>query len=154
MAVSGGHTFSSVSAGPGHACGVTATGAAYCWGLNRYGQLGDGSTSSSSVPVIVTGGFTFSTLTAGGARFPHTCGVTTGRAAYCWGNYQQTDGAITSPMQVSGELSFATLVAGGDHRCGVTLGSIAYCWGSNSLGELGDGTTNSSLVPVKVAGQP
>jgi alpha-tubulin suppressor-like RCC1 family protein len=36
----------------------------------------------------------------------------------------------------------------------VTTGGVAYCWGANNFGALGDGTTNNSMVPVKVAGQP
>jgi alpha-tubulin suppressor-like RCC1 family protein len=38
--------------------------------------------------------------------------------------------------------------------CGVTVDGTAYCWGENSDGQLGNGTTTSSIVPVKVAGQP
>lgn len=150
-----GLTFSVLSAAWDHTCTLTTSGAAYCWGANKYGQLGDGSTVSNSVPVAVTGGLTFSGITAGGWRFPHTCGVTTGGAAYCWGNYFFSDGAVTAPVPVSGGLSFNALSAGGDHRCGLTAGGVVYCWGENSFGQLGDGTTTRSVtVPVKVVGQP
>jgi alpha-tubulin suppressor-like RCC1 family protein len=54
VAVVGGLTFASVSVGGGHTCGITAEGAAYCWGLNWGGQLGDGSTSQRSSPVLVS----------------------------------------------------------------------------------------------------
>lgn len=43
---------------------------------------------------------------------------------------------------------------GGKHTCAVTRDAIVYCWGDNSLGQLGNGTTNGSIVPVKVSGQP
>ena len=55
VAVFGGLSFSSVSAGQAHSCGVGTAGAAYCWGLNRWGQLGDGTQTSRLTPVQVSG---------------------------------------------------------------------------------------------------
>jgi alpha-tubulin suppressor-like RCC1 family protein len=86
--VAGALTFASVSVGYGHNCGVTSTGAAYCWGWNAYGQLGDSSRDSSTgymhtTPTPVAGGLTFAVLSAG---LDHTCGLTSSGAAYCWGN--------------------------------------------------------------------
>jgi len=56
--VSGGLTFVfiTVAAVGRHSCGVTASHQAYCWGDNSSGQLGDGTTTSRSTPVLVTGG--------------------------------------------------------------------------------------------------
>ena len=65
----GGLTFASLTAGAYHTCGLTSGGAAYCWGYNVYGQLGDGSTTGRTAPVAVAGGLTFASLTAG--RAPH-----------------------------------------------------------------------------------
>jgi alpha-tubulin suppressor-like RCC1 family protein len=81
--VSGGLTFSGVSAGVRSACGVTTAGAAYCWGHNSSGQLGNGTTTNSLAPVAVSGGLTFAAVSAGDDA---TCGVTTAGAAYCWGD--------------------------------------------------------------------
>ena len=63
----------SVGAGNIHTCGLTVTGNAYCWGFNDFGQLGDGSTTGSLTPVLVSGGIRFSSISTQGG---HTCGVT------------------------------------------------------------------------------
>jgi alpha-tubulin suppressor-like RCC1 family protein len=148
--------FASVSAGYDHSCGVTMAGAAYCWGLNDFGQLGNGTNTNSNVPVAVSGGHTFASVSADGVF--HSCGVTTAGAGYCWG--QNIDGQLGNgmntdsnvPVAVSGGHTFASVSAGGFHSCGLTTSGAAYCWGLNSLGMLGDGTNTSSNVPVAVSG--
>ena len=65
-AVSGGLTFSQIDTGSySHSCGVTTTGAAYCWGYNNYGQIGDNTIITRKVPTAVSGGLTFSQISAG-----------------------------------------------------------------------------------------
>ena len=155
--VSGGLSFASLSSGENHTCGLTTGGIAYCWGRNDLGQLGDGTTTERLTPVLVSGGLSFASLNAGGGQ-GHTCGLTTGGEAYCWGrNFdgQLGDGTTTNrlaPVLVSSGQSFTALSAGGFHSCGVTTGGDAYCWGENFFGELGDGTTTDRLTPVLVSG--
>ncbi len=55
VAVAGGITFTSVSGGFGHMCGITTSGAAYCWGENENGELGDNTATNRSSPVLVLG---------------------------------------------------------------------------------------------------
>jgi len=153
--VAGGLTFSALAAGSAHTCGVTGTGAAYCWGWDGFGQLGTGSTGGGPTPEAVSGSLTFSALATGQY---YTCGRTSSGAAFCWGNNengQLGDGSRTSygfPVAVSGGLTFSALAAGAVHTCGVTGAGAAYCWGSNFFGELGTGSTTDSPIPVLVSG--
>jgi alpha-tubulin suppressor-like RCC1 family protein len=156
--VAGGLGFASVRAGSQHTCGLTTGGAAYCWGRNLFGELGDGTPTSpenpanQNIPVLVSGGLSFASVSAGGF---HSCGVTPGGDAYCWGGNRAGelgDGTFTDrniPVLVSGGLSFAS-VSVGEPTCGVTPGGEAYCWGPNGAGSLGDGTTTKSATPVRV----
>src|SRR5437773_4630444 len=82
--VTGRVSFAVVGADRYHTCGVTAAGAAYCWGDNTYGQLGDGTTTNRLTPVLVAGGVSFAAVSAG--AFRSTGGPTAAGGAYCWGN--------------------------------------------------------------------
>jgi hypothetical protein len=143
-------TFAAVTAGHTHTCGVTTAGKAYCWGYGELGQLGNGDTTSSAVPVAVASSLLFGTAV-------HGCGVTTEGQAYCWGSGDSgrlgNGGTANSliPVPVSGNLTFATVSVGSFHSCGVTTEGQAYCWGSGYYGSLGTGGTTDSTVPVAVS---
>ena len=99
VSVSGGLRFSAVDAGwRYHTCGLTTSGAAYCWGFNVWGQLGNGSTENTAVPAAVSGGLTFAGLSAGGTN---SCGVTSPGFVYCWGDHLGKASAV--PARVDGQ---------------------------------------------------
>ena len=75
---------SSVIAGGEHTCALTSNGGAKCWGLNSYGQLGDGTTTSSSTPVSVSGLTDGTTAVMTGMSY-HSCARTLSDGLKCWG---------------------------------------------------------------------
>ena len=110
---------------------------------------------SGSAAMIV--GLTFQSVSA---EFEHTCAITTGGSAYCWGrnnNGQLGDDTETpraTPVPVSGALTFHSLSAGEPaHTCGVTTTGSAHCWGVNLNGQLGVGLgMGVSRTPIQVSG--
>ena len=151
-------TVSSISSGAFHTC-ATADDKAFCWGDNTYGPLGNGSTTSSDVPVAVdTSGVFTGTVAAIDAGFGVTCAVSDGWA-YCWGDNRfgqlgdnsTTQSEVPVPVDTNGALTGpVTSISGGDfHTCAVG-GGKASCWGGNGSGQLGNNSTTASLVPVAV----
>ena len=155
----------SISAGNRHSCAVTTAGAALCWGANGAGQLGDGSTTASTVPAGVTGlGSGVAQIAAGG--LDHTCAATAAGAAYCWGDNtvgELGDGSTTDssvPVGVSGlGTGVAEVSAGGFveedaflYSCARTTAGAVSCWGSNARYQLGNDLGDESDTPVVVTG--
>src|SRR5256886_8150737 len=152
-----GATFTTLTTGFFHSCGLATNGVVHCWGANASGQLGDNTTvdKPTPVPVGAPAGVTFATLDAG---YVHTCAVTPAGAAYCWGDNgsgelgdNTTVGKLV-PTAVQGAIQFALVSGGGDHSCGVTTPGKGYCWGGNEAGQIGDNTTLDRLVPAANAG--
>ena len=163
--VTGGHRFTQVTTGWGHACGLDEQGVAYCWGNNGSGQIGDGTQTPGEeetgfvtpvpTPVRIPGDLRFSRLTAGAE---HTCGLDLDGSAFCWGwneRGQLGDGTTvtrTTPVAVAGGMTFVDITAGNIHTCALTDSGAAYCWGLNHEGQLGDGSTVDRPVPGLVSG--
>ena len=153
--VLGGLTFAAISAGNAHSCGLTPSGAAYCWGRNFYGELGDGTTTSRPAPVAVAGGLTFASVGTGEV---YSCGMTTAGAVYCWGRNEYGklgDGGTAdrnTPGLVTGGLTFTALTVAADHVCGLVSSGAAYCWGANISAQLGEGSTVDRYQPTPVTG--
>ena len=146
-----------VSAGAFHTCARKIDGTLWCWGDNRYGQLGDGTTISRATPaqVMALG----SAVTQVTGRALHVCARKSDGGLWCWGDNQFGgigDGTTTSrsaPTQVLGlDREVAQVATGDSFTCAVETDSTAWCWGFNSVGQLGDGTTTDRWRPVRVLG--
>jgi len=146
--------FTDVRAAGLHACAVTEDGEIFCWGSGERGQLGDGQSTDSAEPTLVTGDQDWQQVTVAGL---HSCGLTAGGEAYCWGEGPLGNGDTTSsatPRQVAGDHTFRQLDASETHVCGTTTDEKAFCWGGNGSGQLGDGTTQDRPEPTQVDGLP
>lgn len=158
-----GQPFVDVVAGSFHNCGLTSEGAAYCWGGNEEGQLGDGGLESGPAQLPVGGNHTFRSLAAGQRT---TCGVRNDDVLMCWGAGPfQTVGAVvdtaTSPTPIAGSLRFRFAETSGQHTCGVSTTGSTWCWGLNDSGQLGVenvdsicGSTPCTLMPQQVQSAP
>jgi len=143
-----------ISAGQRYTCGLYGS-AAYCWGNNDYGQLGSGSTASSTQPGAVATGIGLARLSVGPY---HACALTPAGAAYCWGrndygqlgNATQTRSATVTPVAVVGGHAFSAIVAEELTTCGLATDHTAWCWGNDFDGRLGDGGSDQQNVPVLV----
>ena len=139
-----------VSAGEDHTCAITDTGDVKCWGYNIRGQLGDGTTNDSYVPIEAnhsTGLRAVSLVTAGRS----TCAIFDNGSVGCWGNKYTVfsdNGAATANVHLVdlGAGATATMLDGvGSHTCAVIDDGSMQCWGVNTHGQLGDGTCSSTI---------
>ena len=140
-----------LATGNNHTCAVL-NGGVQCWGHNKYGQLGNGTTIDSHVPVqAIAAGSGVTVVAAGGY---HSCAVVNG-GVKCWG-YNATgqigDGKTIDrlrPVQTIAVGSDVKAIATGEgHTCALINDGVK-CWGYNGEGALGDGTSDTRLAPVQ-----
>jgi alpha-tubulin suppressor-like RCC1 family protein len=143
-----------ISSAYGHRCALLPGGTVKCWGFNRQGQLGDGSTDEGTpTPVDVVGLTGATQVTAGEV---HTCALMLGGTVKCWGDNSfgqlgdRTTTGSTSPVDVQGITNATQVSGGGLHTCALLADSTVRCWGRNAQGELGIGNTLPSNTPGTV----
>jgi len=147
-----------IAAGEYHSVALLQDGTVRTWGYNNFAQLGDGTTTSSNVPVTVTG---LSTAVGVAAGDLFTLALLSDGTVRTWGfgglgqlgngTYQFSS---TVPVTVTGLSNVVGLSAGNGHGVALLADGTVQTWGSNSDGQLGTGGTNyfGSNVPVRVNG--
>ena len=153
-----GVSFSALSVGPHHACGLSSTGEAYCWGLDSFGQLGNGAgvTDPQVAPsaVEMPTGVTFSAIFA---QSYHSCALGSDATTYCWGldsaGQLGNGAALTSnqpaptAVDMPPGVSFTAIDMGSFHTCAIGSDAEAYCWGWDGSGQLGNGAALTADQP-------
>ncbi len=149
-----------VAVGSTHTCALLSGGSVDCWGNNASGQMGigdheEGVNEEYSTPQKVTSVADAIAITASGN---YTCAVLSGGSIDCWGEngygalgYETVAGRSFLPLPVYGITDATAVVAGENHTCALLSGGDIDCWGANGSGQLGNGTTESSTVPVSVS---
>ena len=121
-----------------------ATFGAFAWGANERGQLGNGTTTSSDLPVAV------STLTgdvkAISAGYRHSLALLSNGTVVEWGEGSST------PVAVPGLSGVIAISAGGFHNLALLSSGTVMAWGDGEFGQLGDGSFENSGPPVAVSG--
>ena len=147
-----------VAAGLYHGLALTSTSAVFAWGWNIVGQLGNGSTNGSDVPVKarLPGGTKVTAISAG---FAHSVALTSTGAVLAWGknyngnlgNGSTTDSDVPVKVNLPTGTKVTAIAAGAEHNLAVTSTGAVLAWGYNAYGQLGNGGTGASDVPVNVS---
>ncbi len=138
-------------------CALTTAGGVKCWGYGGWGLIGDGTGSSRSTPVDVSGMTSGVIALAAGGQ--HMCAVKNTGALLCWGwnGYGQlgdrTNSNRSTPTDVDGlDAGVIAVAPGMYHTCASLATGGAKCWGYNGDGQLGSNNWNQTYAPVSVYG--
>jgi alpha-tubulin suppressor-like RCC1 family protein len=144
-----------VATGRSHACALKQDNTLWCWGRNEYGQLGDGTRIDRPTPTRVDAFEDDIAQVAAGSR--HTCAVKMDGTLWCWGTGRAVGDGTPAyesqlrPVQVATlDTNVANVSAQGMSTYAVTNDRELWSWGQNAGGQLGDGTTEDRLEPVRV----
>ena len=145
----------SVASGVYNTCIITTSNTLKCWGHNGWGDLGNGTNTSSNLPVAVSNVTDVAKVSIGEG---YMCALTNAGALKCWGrneNGQLGDNTTTNrstAVTPVGMTAHVSDVSTGmfQHTCAVVNGGTLKCWGYNGWGQLGDGTTTNRNAPTDV----
>jgi len=158
-------TVTDVTAGEYHSALITSQGRIYTWGRNHYGQIGNNTTVNQLLPIDITSAFDLvgtDLITQVSLGNAYSMAVTESNKFFIWGSL--TNGSITEtlndnylePHELTQELLMTLLdqeveiSSGATHSAILSSNGEILIWGMNSKGQLGNGTTNNSLLPISI----
>jgi alpha-tubulin suppressor-like RCC1 family protein len=157
--VDAGPCVSAIAAGMWHMCALSSRGNVHCWGYDLHGELGDGTTTSTSRPTLsAIPALTGAKAVAGGGYF--TCALTAGDGVRCWGDDRtgqlgvmlpDASTPLSSPPAMDILSNAQAIATGYDVACALTsatAGGGVRCWGNNASGQLGIGSASPAMVAV------
>ena len=139
-----------------HTISLREDGKVFTWGDNTYGQLGNGTVTTSDEPVEVT--FPEGTIiTQIAAGENHNVALDSNGNVWTWGrnnNYQigNTRENQYTPYKVSNLPKVIKIAAGNNNTMVITENNELYAWGLNAYGDLGLGIYTNKVLPKKVKG--
>lgn len=148
----------SVAIGERFICGLLLNGEVYCWGSERYGELGNGPPldETSAWPMGPVEGM--GTIKQLEANRGFVCALSEGHRVWCWGNNyygQLGDGTArnrATPVLVEGLPDVEQMAVGVGHVCAITTSATLFCWGDNQRGQLGMKEPEKLVRPTFVKG--
>lgn len=164
VALPAGRTATAIAAGDGHTCAILDDGAAWCWGKDEQGQLGnDIQLASSGLPVHVPmpSGRLVTSISAANR---HSCATLDDGTVWCWGTEGSGEigdgdepfGDQPTPAQVALPvgLQAVRISTGNDHTCAMMRDGAVWCWGSDSVGQLGTDVGDPAMGQPQLRVQP
>ncbi|MDO9628657.1 MAG: InlB B-repeat-containing protein, partial [Acholeplasmataceae bacterium] len=165
-----GETIKSVSLGRYHSSLLTSNGRLFTWGVNWYGQLGDGTTNDRSTPLEITSQFSLledERIVSISLGDFHSSAITSLNRVFTWGynnfgqlgngtsdsNAHSTPIEITSNFNLEVDETIVNISSGFFHSSALTSTGRVFTWGRNSFGQLGDGTTTNRFTPFDITNQ-
>lgn len=159
-----GGSVTAVSGGLEHSVALLSNGTVMGWGGNSSGQLGDGSTTLSEVPVAVSlsppSGFTVTAVAAGAYHSLALLSNGTESRVMSWGNNNYgelgdgntsgSDVPVTVSLSLPHGVTVAEISAGSYDSLALLSSGHVMAWGIDEEGQLGDGKATNSDVPVSV----
>ncbi|KQR10619.1 hypothetical protein [Deinococcus sp. Leaf326] len=145
----------SIAGGSEHSLAVKADGTVWSWGANRFGELGDGTTTLRNTPVPVSGLSGIKSIAAGRGI---SLALKMDGTVWGWGvnsGGQLEDKVMTprtTPVSVLSLSGITSIAAGTHHSLALNKNGRVQSWGLNNAGQLGDGTTTERSTPVIVSG--
>ncbi len=142
-----------ISSGDYHNVGIKSDGTLWTWGVNYYGQLGNGNTSDTISPIQIGTETNWQSVSAGGYS---TFAIKTDGSLWAWGynNFGQLgDGTLinrTIPTRIGTATNWQVVESSGNHTLAIKTNGTLWAWGNNNLGQLGDGTGVNKVVPTQV----